>query len=136
DTLTGISRALLGYRLGTIINWLVLVWAAQVTNKILRPYARAAGLRDVCVLAVFLAEHLLFEVSTYMVDLLALPLLLEATYLTLRISRTDIPVCPSSKTVGAALCVRPVAGPTHRSAPTKPEDRQGCLSYRASFCQV
>src|SRR6185503_6319292 len=84
DTLTGISRALLGYRLGTLINWLVLVWAAQVTDKILRPYVRAAWLRAVCVLAVFLAEHLLFEVSTYMVDLLALPLLLEATYLTLR----------------------------------------------------
>src|SRR6185436_805765 len=66
DTLTGISRALLGYRLGTLINWLVLVWAAQVTDKILRPYVRAAWLRAVCVLAVFLAEHLLFEVSTYM----------------------------------------------------------------------
>ena len=84
DTLTGISRVLLGYRLGTVINWLVLVWAAQVTDRILRPYLRSAWLRSACVLAVFLAEHLLFEVSTYMVDLLALPLLLEATYQTLR----------------------------------------------------
>ena len=53
-------------------------------DKILRPYLRRAWLRSACVLAVFLAEHLLFEVSTYMVDLLALPLLLEATYQTLR----------------------------------------------------
>lgn len=84
DTLMGISRVLFGYRLGTVINWLVLVWAAQVTDRILRPYLRSAWLRSACVLAVFLAEHLLFEVSTYMVDLLTLPLLLEATHQTLR----------------------------------------------------
>ena len=60
------------------------MWAAQITDKILRPYLKRAWLRAACVLAVFLAEHLLFEISTYMVDLLALPLLLEATYLTLR----------------------------------------------------
>lgn len=84
DTLTAISRALLGYRLGTVINWLALVWAAQVTDKLLRPFMKRAWLRSACVLVVFLAEHLLFEVSTYMVDLLTLPLLLDATYLTLR----------------------------------------------------
>jgi hypothetical protein len=84
DTLTAISRTLLGYRLGTAINWLVLVWAAQIIDKLLRPFVTRDWLRCVAVLLVFLAEHLLFEVSTYMVDLLALPLLLEATYLTLR----------------------------------------------------
>lgn len=84
DTLTAISRTLLGYRLGTAINWLVLVWAAQIVDKLLRPFVARHWLRSVAVLLVFLAEHLLFEVSTYMVDLLALPLLLEATYLTLR----------------------------------------------------
>lgn len=95
DTLTAISRTLLGYRLGTVINWLVLIWAAQVADKILRPFVRRAWLRSVCVLLVFLAEHLLFEVSTYMVDLLTLPLLLEATYLSVRAdedtnTRTDV----------------------------------------------
>ncbi|MGI8838505.1 MAG: NBR1-Ig-like domain-containing protein [Pyrinomonadaceae bacterium] len=83
DMLTAISRKVLGYRLGTVINWLALVWAAQITEKILRPFVTCAWLRSACVLVVFLAEHLLFEVSTYMVDLLTLPLLLEATYLTL-----------------------------------------------------
>src|SRR6185503_10676178 len=101
-----------GYRLGTIINWLVLVWAAQVADKLLRPFVKRVWLRSACVLIVFLAEHLLFEISTYMVDLLTLPLLLEATYLTL--------------TVGADLSVRPQRGRTHRSAPTKPKDRQEC----------
>ena len=122
DTLTAITRHLLGYRLGTIINWLVLVWAAQVADKILRPIVKRVWLRSACVLVVFLAEHVLFEISTYMVDLLTLPLLLEATYLTL--------------TVGADLCVRPQLGRTHGSATTSAEDRQECLLYRASFCAV
>jgi hypothetical protein len=84
DTLTAISRKLWGYRLGTAINWLVLVWAAQIVDKLLRPFVGRDWLRAGAVLLVFLAEHLLFEFSTYMVDLLALPLMLEATYLTLR----------------------------------------------------
>jgi hypothetical protein len=111
DTLTAISRHLLGFRLGTIINWLVLVWAAQVVDKLLRPFVKRVWLRSACVLIVFLAEHLLFEISTYMVDLLTLPLLLEATYLTL--------------TVGTDLSVRPQPGRTLGSAPTRP-----------IFCQV
>ncbi|HEX3279587.1 MAG TPA: hypothetical protein VHR36_00025, partial [Pyrinomonadaceae bacterium] len=117
DTLTAISRHLLGYRLGTIVNWLVLVWAAQVADRILRSFVKRVWLRSVCVLVVFLAEHLLFEISTYMVDLLTLPLLLEATYLTLSVSRTEIPVCPPSD-------------------PSSAKNRQECPSYRASFCQV
>src|SRR5437763_1893815 len=84
DTLTGLFRLALGYRLGTIVNLLALVWAAQVASKILRPFVARARLRAACVLLVVLAEHLLFEVNNYMVDLLALPLLLEATYLALR----------------------------------------------------
>src|SRR5437764_4179371 len=84
DTLTGLFRLALGYRLGTIVNLLALVWAAQVASKILRPFVARVRLRAACVLLVVLAEHLLFEVNNYMVDLLALPLLLEATYLALR----------------------------------------------------
>ncbi|HEV3470924.1 MAG TPA: hypothetical protein VG148_16495 [Pyrinomonadaceae bacterium] len=84
DTLTGLFRYLLGYRLGTVVNLLALVWAAQLTDRILRPSVARAWLRALCVLAVVLAEHLLFEVNTYMADLLALPLLLEATLLALR----------------------------------------------------
>src|SRR5205814_4140674 len=82
--LNGLFRLALGYRLGTIINLLALVWAAQVAGKILRPFVARARLRAACVLLVVLAEHLLFEVNNYMVDLLALPLLMEATYLALR----------------------------------------------------
>ena len=84
DTLTALFHHALGYRLGTAVNLLALVWSAQVLDKILRPFVARARLRAACVLLVMLAEHLLFEVNTYMVDLIALPLLLEATHLTLR----------------------------------------------------
>ncbi len=84
DTVTGLSRLILGYRLGTIVNLFALIWAAQIGDKILRPFISRRWLRSAYVFLAILAEHLLFEVSTYMVDLLALPVLLEATYLTLR----------------------------------------------------
>lgn len=89
DTLTGISRMILGFRLGTFINFLVLIWAAQITDKILRPLVSGAWSRALCVLLIVLAENLLFEISTYMVDLLVLPLMIEATLLTLRADEAE-----------------------------------------------
>jgi hypothetical protein len=79
---------ILGFRLGTLINFLVLLWAAQITDKLLRPLVTRAWCRSFCVLLIVLAENLLFEIGTYMIDLLALPLLLEATLLTLRSNET------------------------------------------------
>lgn len=84
DTLTGASRLVLGFRLGTVINVLVLLWTAQVVDKILRPLIGNAWLRSLCVLLAVSSEQFIFEISTYMIDLLALPLMLEATLLTLR----------------------------------------------------
>ena len=78
-----------GFRLGTLINLLVLIWAAQVADRILRPLVAGAWSRALCVLLIVLAENLLFEISTYMIDLLALPLMLEATLLTLRGDETQ-----------------------------------------------
>ncbi|HZE58837.1 MAG TPA: hypothetical protein VE031_13360 [Chthoniobacterales bacterium] len=40
-------------------------------------------MRSAAVLLIFTAEHLFFEINTYMIDLLAVPLLLEATRLSL-----------------------------------------------------
>jgi hypothetical protein len=88
DTLTGISRFVLGYRLGTVINLFALIWTAQIADKILRLLIARSWLRSACVLVVMLSEQLLFEISTYMIDLLALPLLLQATLLTLRADET------------------------------------------------
>ncbi len=84
DMVTGLFRHVLGYRLGTLPNLLVMIWAARVTDKLVQPFLRNAWLRAGAVLVTLMAEHLLFEINNYMADLLALPLLLEATYLALR----------------------------------------------------
>ncbi|MGH9967889.1 MAG: hypothetical protein ACREBG_08690 [Pyrinomonadaceae bacterium] len=83
DMLTGISRHLLGYRLGTIINYLTLLYAGTVLNKLLRPFIENARWRCLSILVTLYTEHILFEINNYMVDLLTLPLLLEATRLAL-----------------------------------------------------
>lgn len=90
DMVTGIFRHALGYRLGTIANLLAMIWVARISDKLLRPFWRNAWLRAAGVLLVVMAEHLLFEINNYMVDLLAVPLLLEATYLTLRLGERKI----------------------------------------------
>jgi hypothetical protein len=83
DTVMGFSRLALGYRLGTVINLFVLLWSAQIIDRILRAFIDRMWLRYGAVLLVLLNENVLFETSTYMVDLLAVPLLLQATFLTL-----------------------------------------------------
>ena len=85
DTVMGISRLLLGYRLGTIINLLLLLWAAQIIERLLRDFISRSWLRYVAVAVIVLSEQVLFEISTYMVDLLAIPLLFQATYITLNL---------------------------------------------------
>ena len=89
DTVTGLFRHALGYRLGTVVNLLALVWTARVALKLLRPFVTRAWTRAAFVLLVLLSEHLLYEVNEYMVDLLSLPLLLEATWLALRVDEAD-----------------------------------------------
>jgi riboflavin transporter FmnP len=83
DMVTGLFRHALGYRLGTIANLLAMIWTARVTDRLLRPLMQNAWLRATGVMLAVMAEHLLFEINNYMADLLALPLLLEATYLAL-----------------------------------------------------
>jgi hypothetical protein len=63
DTVTGIFRLALGYRLGTIVNLLALLWAARAADKILRPFVARAWTRAGCVLLAALAEQLQFEVN-------------------------------------------------------------------------
>jgi hypothetical protein len=81
DILTGLYRYLLGYRLGTLVNYLALIWTGAILNRLLRDYLRSAWLRSFSVLFILCTEQILFQINNYMVDLLALPLLLEATLL-------------------------------------------------------
>ena len=88
DVLTGLYRHLLGYRLGTIANLFAVGWLGIVLDRILRGYLQRSWLRSVSVLVILCTEQVVFEINNYMVDLLALPLLLEATRLTLRKTET------------------------------------------------
>ena len=91
DMLTGISRYILGYRLGTAVNYLVLIWSGLIIERILRPRVARSWIRCTAVLAILFTEHLLFMINNYMVDLLALPLLLYATYLVIT-NRNRFPI--------------------------------------------
>jgi hypothetical protein len=84
DILTGLYRHLLGYRLGTIPNFAVLVWLGIVLDRVLQAYIKRSWLRSVAVLTILCTEQVFFQINNYMVDLLALPLLLEAARLSLR----------------------------------------------------
>jgi hypothetical protein len=83
DMAMAITRLIFGYRLGTLINLFSLLWAARIVDRLLRAPLPNDWLRAGAVLLIFAAEHLLFEINTYMIDLLAVPLLLEATRLSL-----------------------------------------------------
>lgn len=83
DMLTGIARHLLGYRLGTILNFFVLLWVGRILDQLLVPYIKRDWWRWIAVLLLLLTENALFTINNYMVDLLALPLLLESARLAL-----------------------------------------------------
>ncbi|MFN2576754.1 MAG: hypothetical protein ABR607_03580 [Pyrinomonadaceae bacterium] len=87
DILTGLYRHALGYRLGTIVNYLALIWTGTIVNRLLRDWVRSPWLRCAVILFVLTTEQLLFQINNYMVDLLALPLLLEATFVAIK--KTD-----------------------------------------------
>jgi hypothetical protein len=82
DLVTGIFRHFLGYRLGTVINYLTIVWMGLILNKLMRTLIPNSLFRSIAILLILLTEHIFFQINTYMVDLLPLPLLLAATWLT------------------------------------------------------
>ena len=86
DMVMGITRILFGYRLGTIVNLLALIWSASILDRLFAQRLTNTWLRAGTVLLVLASEQLFFVINTYMMDLLVLPLLLEATQLSLRLS--------------------------------------------------
>lgn len=79
--LTGIFRHILGHRLGTVINLLVLFWAALALNKILYKYVEISPLRYLLIITLLSFEGIIYQINNYWVDLLAIPLILEIVYL-------------------------------------------------------
>ncbi|HYN41024.1 MAG TPA: hypothetical protein VE129_04540, partial [Thermoanaerobaculia bacterium] len=91
DLVTGMFRAVLGYRGGTVASALALVWSGQILWRLLTPSMKNERFRALAVLLAVTAEGMLWEVSGYMVDLLSLPVLLEA----MRLATADVrPVRP------------------------------------------
>ena len=90
DILTGLYRHALGYRLGTIVNYIALLWTGTIVNRLLRDWLLSRWLRCAAILFVLATEQFLFQINNYMVDLLALPLLLEATVAAIRNTERDI----------------------------------------------
>lgn len=89
DILTGLYRHLFGYRLGTLVNYLALLWTGVIIERIFRDWIRSAWLRSAAVFLVLATEQLLFQINNYMVDLLALPLLLDSTLIAVGTSQEN-----------------------------------------------
>jgi hypothetical protein len=93
DMIMAIGRWLAGYRLGTLMNLGVLLWTGTIVNRLFQPHIKRTMLRCVCILCVLWTEHDLFLINNYLVDLLAIPLLLRATEMVIsdREDRADMP---------------------------------------------
>jgi hypothetical protein len=101
DMVGALFRRMLGYRLGTIVNLFALIWSGVVLDRLFRDRIRRGWLRAICVLLALGTEHVLFEINNYMPDLLALPLMLEATRLVLEREKWKTTLDRSRR-----LCVR------------------------------
>jgi hypothetical protein len=88
DMTFGVLRAIVGHRLAPVLNVAALIWTAQVLNEIIAPFVPRESRRYPALLLILATEHVMFLVNLYMVDLLALPLLLSALLLTLRFRET------------------------------------------------
>ena len=80
DMLTTIFRHGLGHRLGTVLNLIVLIWSALIIDRILRPTVSRDSLRSLLIIAMISFEGVIYQISNYWVDLLAIPLILELLY--------------------------------------------------------
>ncbi len=105
DLVTALFRAVLGYRGGTLASALALVWTGQILWRLLASVVRDERARAVAVLLAVTTEGMLWEVSGYMVDLLSLPVLLEATRLALAEVRPSRPLHRRTATLGLLLGV-------------------------------
>jgi hypothetical protein len=89
DIAIGIYKYLLGFRLGHLINLAAVLWTASIVERFLRDYIGNMYLRLLGALVVISTELILFLQSIYLVDLLALPLLAEATFLAANFKRVE-----------------------------------------------
>src|SRR5262245_379267 len=63
DILTGLYRHLLGYRFGTIVNFLALLWTGTILNRLLAGHVRSPWLRNLSILFILCTEQILFQIN-------------------------------------------------------------------------
>ena len=80
DMLTTVFRHILGHRLGTLINLLALIWSALIIERILRPTVSKESLRSLLIITMLSFEGIIYQISNYWVDILAIPLILQLLY--------------------------------------------------------
>jgi hypothetical protein len=84
DMLFGVARIVLGYRLAPIVNVVAVLWLAHLLNEIFATFIKGKITRYLAVLFAVGADHVLYLLNLYMIDLFSLPLLLGALLMTLR----------------------------------------------------
>jgi hypothetical protein len=89
DMVFGAARAVLGHRLAPILNVMVLLWLAYLLNEVFAEFIKGKIARYLAILFAIAADHILYLVNLYMIDLFALPLLLGALLMTVRFARAS-----------------------------------------------
>lgn len=109
DIASGIYRYALGYRLGTLINLGAIIWTAQSVEMLLRNHISKDRWRYACVLLAVSTEHILYLLNLYMIDLLALPLLLGSIVLALSFEnsrRKNSTIVQIALFLGVSICFK------------------------------
>jgi hypothetical protein len=105
----GLFRDLLGYRAGTIGNFLVMLWIAFVVDKFLYELISSALKRYFFIILIISCEYMFIEMTIYMVDLLGVPLLLEALWITKKfdgINNKNYYICYISLILGLSVALK------------------------------
>jgi hypothetical protein len=88
DMVFGVAKYLIGYRLAPVLNVAALLWTAAVLNEILSSFLAKRIVRYIAILFILTTDQISYLINIYMIDLLSLPLLTAAAWLTIRLSQS------------------------------------------------
>lgn len=87
DMVFGVAKYLIGFRLAPLLNVGVLLWTAALVDQLLGTFVQTKLFRYLAVLLILTTEPIETLVNFYMIDLLALPLLLASLLLIISLPR-------------------------------------------------
>jgi hypothetical protein len=105
----GFFRSFLGYRAGTLGNFLAMLWIAFIVDKFLLDAIKPALKRYLFVFLIISCEYMLIEMNIYMIDLWGIPLLLEALWLINKfekINNKNYYICYISLMLGLSVALK------------------------------